>query len=128
MSEICEFRCFSLSLIPQCLSNRLHWQYLFVCIKQHIKNLIGLSTGVFLWKDLFPITEVSIQHIEFHTIVKESLSIVFIKDSFFSRGDGIIPSEPSKWFPTHPDKIFLKKCVTQIISQNFYLEKAKLLR
>lgn len=79
-------------------------------------------------KDLFPIGEVSVQHIEFQAIVKESLSIIFIKDRFFSRGDDKIPSEPSERFLTHPDKIFLKKCNTQIISQNFYLEKAKLLR
>lgn len=128
VSEIYEFRCFSYSLILQCLSNRLHWQYLYVCIKQHIKNLVGWSTGFFPWKHLFPIAEVSTQHLDFQAIVKESLPIIFIKDRFFSRDDGIIPSEPSKLFLTDPDKIFLKKCDTLIISQNFYLEKEKLLR
>lgn len=44
---------------------------------------------------------------ELQAIVKESFSNTFSKDSFFSTGDGLIPSEPSKWFPTHPDKIFL---------------------
>lgn len=94
------------SLIPQCFSNRV---YLFVCIKTHIKNLIGLSTGLFLWKGLFAIAKVSAQSMEFQDLVKDSFSSTFNEDRFFSIGDGTIPSEPSKWFPTHPDKIFLNK-------------------
>lgn len=33
----------------------------------------------------FPIAEVSAQHIEFQAIVKESLSIIFIKEVFLQR-------------------------------------------
>lgn len=112
------------SLIPQRFSNSLP---LFVCIKTHIKNLICLSRGVFLWKNLLAIAKVSAQSMEFQAIVKESFSNTFSEDSFFSIGDGIIPSEPSEWFPAHPD-IFVNKYHTQIINQNFYLEKVILLR
>lgn len=68
------------SLIPQCFSNRLH---LFMCIKTHIKNLIGLSRGVFLWKDLFAIAKVFAQSMEFQAIVKETFSSTFSEVSFF---------------------------------------------
>lgn len=112
------------SLIPQCFSNSLP---LFVCIKTYIKNLVSLSRGVFLWKDVFAIAKVSAQSMEFQAIIKESFSSTFSEDSFFSIGDGIIPSEPSKWFPARPD-IFVNKYHTQIITQNFYLEKVTLLR
>lgn len=74
-----------------------------MCIKTHIKHLIGLSRGVFLWKDLFAIAKVSAQSMEFQVIVKESFCSTFSEVSFYSIGDDIIPSEPSKWFPTHPD-------------------------
>lgn len=88
------------SLIPQCFSNRLR---LFVCIKTHIKNLIGLSAGVFQWKDLFAIAKVSAQSMEFQAIIKESFSNAFSEDSFFSIGDVTIPSEPAEWFLAYPD-------------------------
>lgn len=53
-----------------------------MCIKKHIENLIDLSTGFFLWRDLCPIAEVSSQHIEFQAIVKESLLSYSLKIVF----------------------------------------------
>lgn len=60
---------------------------MFVYIKTHIKNLIGLSTGVFLGKDLFAIAKVSAQSMEFQAIIKESFSNTFNEDRFFSIGE-----------------------------------------